>query len=220
MAEMDLKELREGFGFGGEGLTLKKNVFGGYRKKEVDELIQRLEQNCRSMQLAFEEKNSTFTQGLSTARQEVQELTQTIEELQEVIRKKDGLLAECKAEIAELKDVRNSLAAQLDEVKHIRNDETLLKENLCLQQQIEENRRDMEVLRSEILRRDESIIRNQQEIQRLSDKSQADLNLAYRTLDFRMDKIRSLISDFNDVAAEMDKFIEGKLEEIARGADR
>jgi predicted nuclease with TOPRIM domain len=116
--------------------------------------------------------------------------------------------------------VRDSLAAQLDEVEHIRNDETLLKENLCLQQQIDENRREMEALRSEILRRDECIIRNQQEIQRLSDKSQADLNLAYRTLDFRMDKIRSLISDFNDVVAEMDRFIEAKLEEIASGAGR
>jgi chromosome segregation ATPase len=150
----------------------------------------------------------------------VQALTKTVEELKEVIRGKDSLLAEYKAEIEELKDVRDSLAAQLDEVEHIRNDETLLKENLCLQQQIDENRREMEALRSEILRRDECIIRNQQEIQRLSDKSQADLNLAYRTLDFRMDKIRSLISDFNDVVAEMDRFIEAKLEEIASGAGR
>lgn len=220
MAEMDLKELREGFGFVDERLTLKKNFLRGYRKKEVDELIQRLEQNCRSMQLAFEEKNSTFAKGLSSARQEVQALTKTVEELKEVIRGKDSLLAEYKAEIEELKDVRDSLAAQLDEVEHMRNDETLLKENLCLQQQIDENRREMEALRSEILRRDECIIRNQQEIQRLSDKSQADLNLAYRTLDFRMDKIRSLISDFNDVVAEMDRFIEAKLEEIASGAGR
>jgi uncharacterized coiled-coil DUF342 family protein len=220
MAEMDLKELREGFGFVDERLTLKKNFLRGYRKKEVDELIQRLEQNCRSMQLAFEEKNSTFAKGLSSARQEVQALTKTVEELKEVIRGKDSLLAEYNAEIEELKDVRDSLAAQLDEVEHIRNDETLLKENLCLQQQIDENRREMEALRSEILRRDECIIRNQQEIQRLSDKSQADLNLAYRTLDFRMDKIRSLISDFNDVVAEMDRFIEAKLEEIASGAGR
>ena len=153
MAEMDLKELREGFGFVDERLTLKKNFLRGYRKKEVDELIQRLEQNCRSMQLAFEEKNSTFAKGLSSARQEVQALTKTVEELKEVIRGKDSLLAEYNAEIEELKDVRDSLAAQLDEVEHIRNDETLLKENLCLQQQIDENRREMEALRSEILRR-------------------------------------------------------------------
>ena len=217
---MDLKELREGFGFGDEGLKLKKNALGGYRKKEVDELIQCLEQNCRSMQLAFEEKNATFAKGLSAAKQEVQELTKTVEELKEVIREKDSLLAEYRTKIEELNGVRDSLAAQLDEVKHIRNDETLLKENMCLQEQIEENRRDMEALRCEILRKDECIIRNQQEIQRLSDKSQADLNLAYRTLYFRMDKIRSLISDFNDVAAEVDRFIEGKLVEIARGVDR
>jgi cell division septum initiation protein DivIVA len=88
MAEMDLKELREGFGFVDERLTLKKNFLRGYRKKEVDELIQRLEQNCRSMQLAFEEKNSTFAKGLSSARQEVQALTKTVEELKEVIRGK------------------------------------------------------------------------------------------------------------------------------------
>ena len=84
------------------------------------------------------------------------------------------------------------------------------------QQQIDENRRNAP--RSEILRSDECIIRNHGD-QRLSDKSQR-LNLAYRTLDFRMDKIRSLISDFNDVVAEMDRFIEAKLEEIASGAGR
>lgn len=211
MAEMDLKEFREGFGFGDQGPALKGNALFGYRKKEVDELIRRLDQNCRSMQLAFEDKNSTFAKGLSAAKQEVQDLKQAMDEMREQIRRKDELLDQCEAEIAELKKEREALESRLDEVKHIRNDETLLKENLCMQQQIEDNRREMEALRSEVLRRDEDIIRNQQEIQRLTDKSQADLNLAYLTMGFRMEKMRSLIADFNDVAAEVDNYIEGKL---------
>ncbi|NLT48454.1 MAG: hypothetical protein GXX92_08580 [Clostridiales bacterium] len=220
MAEMDLKEFREGFGFGDQGPALKGNALFGYRKKEVDELIRRLDQNCRSMQLAFEDKNSTFAKGLSAAKQEVQDLKQAMDEMREQIRRKDELLDQCEAEIAELKKEREALESRLDEVKHIRNDETLLKENLCMQQQIEDNRREMEALRSEVLRRDEDIIRNQQEIQRLTDKSQADLNLAYLTMGFRMEKMRSLIADFNDVAAEVDNYIEGKLQEIASRVSR
>ncbi len=220
MAEMDLKEFREGFGFGDQGPALKGNALFGYRKKEVDELIRRLDQNCRSMQLAFEEKNSTFAKGLSAAKQEVQDLKQAMDEMREQIRRKDELLVQCESEIEEMKKERESLESRLEEVKHIRNDETLLKENLCMQQQIEDNRREMEALRSEVLRRDEDIIRNQQEIQRMTDKSQADLNLAYLTMGFRMEKMRSLIADFNDVAAEVDNYIEGKLQEIASRVSR
>ncbi len=220
MAEMDLKEFREGFGFGDQGPALKGNALFGYSKKEVDQLIQRLDQNCRSMQLVYEEKNATFSKGISAAKQEVQDLNRAMDEMREEIRRKDQLLAQRGAEIGEMKKEQESLEFQLDEVKHIRNDETLLKENVCMQQQIEENRRDMEALRSEVLRRDEIIIGNQQEIQRLSNKSQADLNLAYRTLGFRMEKIRNLIADFNDVAAEVDKYIESKLEDIASGVNR
>lgn len=220
MEEMVLKDFREGFGFSNEELTLKRTLFGGYNRNEADEVIRQLNQNCLSMQQAFEEKNTTFAAGLAAARQEVQSLHKKLEELHNEIDQKDEQIFVCQSEIDELKQLKNTLESRLDEVKHIRNDETLLKENLCLQEQLEENRQDMETLRSEIHERDQVILQQRQTLQQISDKAQADLNLAYRMLDFRMEKFRTLIADFRDVSAEVDRFIALKLEEIACGNGR
>ncbi|MDD2215876.1 MAG: hypothetical protein PHE41_04815 [Eubacteriales bacterium] len=153
MEELELKDLRQSFGYGDDGVLLKKNIFGGYNKNEVEETIRLLNR-------------------------------------------------------------------RLEEVKHIRNDETILKENLCLQNQIEENRKEIEELRVLVIQKDEMIIQKKQEIEMINSKAQADLNLAYRTMEFRMEKIKSILADFQDTTAEIDKTIHNKLEGIARQNDR
>ncbi len=217
MAETELRELREGFGFAGEEVALKKNLFGSYNTGEVDRIIDYLKKNCHSMQKAFEEKNAAFAEGISAVRQEAQQEKRMLEQLKETLQQKEELLIRYKAEIANLLVVRANQDAALDELKHIRSDETLQQENTCLQQQLEENRREIDGLRKELLCRENSIFEKEQEIQRIKLNVQAELNLTYRNLEFRMEKLRSLMGSIQDMSIETDNFITAKLEEIARG---
>ena len=169
------------------------------------------------MQQAFEEKNAAFAEGISAVRQEAQQEKRMLEQLKETLQQKEELLARYKAEIGDLWEVRANQEAALEELKHIRSDETLVRENACLQQQLEENRMEIDGLRKELLYRENSILEKEQEIRKISNNAQAGLNLAYRTLEFRMEKLRSLIGSLQDMSIETDKFIAGKLEEIARG---
>lgn len=219
LQELELKGFREGFGFGDEGVLLKKNTFGGYNKREVEQAIQQLNQNCISMQKAFEEKNKTFTQGLANANQEAQILGKQIAQLQTTLKDREKEVLDYKAEIQRLRMSLSEMENQLDEVKHIRNDETILKENVCLQNQIEEDRREIEGLRVLSIQKDEIILQKRQEIEMIRSKAQADLNFAYRTFGFRMEKLKNMIADFKDTATEIDKTIQNKLEAIARGND-
>ena len=158
-------------------------------------------------------------QVIAKANQESQSLAKQISELDATLTEREMKMQDYKTEIQRLRMSLSDMQVKLDEVKHIRNDETLLKENLCLQQQIEENREQIEELRTSNIQKDESILHYMQEIEALKHKAQADLNFAYRALGFRMEKIKSMIANFQDMTAEIDKTIHNKLELIARGND-
>ena len=220
MEEFELKDFREGFGFGDEGIKIKKNKFGGYNKNDVDEAVKQLNKNCAAMQKAFEEKNKTFAEGIARANQEARYLENIAGELKAALKARERELADLQDETERLKKNVSDLENKLDEVKHIRNDETIINENLCLQNQISCNQKEIEELRVLLNEKDETIIHYKQEIEMIKNKAQSDLNIAYRTWGFRMEKIKNMISDFGDISSEIDKFIHNKLEAIACANDK
>ena len=88
-------------------------------------------------------------------------------------------------------------------------------ENTCLKEKIEEDRRQIETLRVQMLKKDQEIYMLKEALAKAKYDAWSELNLAYKGIGFRIEKLKTAMETTGEICNELEETLRKQAEAIA-----